>query len=443
MAEDILRDEIPNQVPQIEAPAKKSRQKKIKGIRQRGKRWLVDATYKYIRLQESFATLEMAEAYLRKKKIEIDENRHLDVKRESTYTLKQFKERYLQWCEDIRQKTAYDKGVYFKPILAHFGEDVLLARITRADIEEYQAKRLALPGVRRRTIKPATVNREIATLKHMFSKAVEWKQVEISPARGIKMLKEINRRLRYLTAEECKTLLDACPTPTLRQVVELAINTGMRKGEILNLKWENVNLKDRYIELTIQKNGERSTVPLNQTVVDLLRSIPRRLDSDYVFTGKNPGEPYYDLKRQFEDAIKAAKLDGVTFHTLRHYLPFLTMFCPAMPATYFRELASGRSDIVLTPLSSPCGRKGVHHEMGHQSSGGSVASTGWPARGTHRRVCQISKCTGLCPLFDSPAGFARCVLQQLAQTEGSRFTPHRSRSSLAVFALSRSSGSAI
>jgi integrase len=67
-----------------------------------------------------------------------------------------------------------------------------------------------------------------------------------------------------------------------------------------------------------QQAHKAGTVPLNQTAVDLLRSIPRRLDSDYVFTGRIPGQPFFDLKGRFEQAVRAAKLDGVTFHTLRH-----------------------------------------------------------------------------------------------------------------------------
>ena len=63
---------------------------------------------------------------------------------------------------------------------------------------------------------------------------------------------------------------------------------------------------------------ERSTIPLNATAMEVLRAIPRRLDSEYVFTGKVAGEPFWDLKRQFDKAINTAKLQGVTFHILRH-----------------------------------------------------------------------------------------------------------------------------
>jgi integrase len=313
MATDIVNDAIPQATPET-----KKRQKKIPGIYRRGKRYQIDATYKGIRIQERCVTFELAESVLRKQKTLIDEGRYLDKKHESTETLGEFKTRYLKWCEDIKQKTAYDKGVYFRPIIAHFGENAPLARITRAQIEEYQAKRLSTPGERRKQIKPATVNREIATLKHLFSKAVEWKILEESPARGVKMLKENNRRLRYLSVEECDALLGACSSVTLNQVVELALNTGMRKSELLHIERDHLNLRQGFLEILDQKNGEYDTIPLNESVLGILRSIPARLDSKYVFPGKVPGQPFCDPKKQFEKAVKDAGLEDVTFHTLRH-----------------------------------------------------------------------------------------------------------------------------
>jgi integrase len=131
------------------------------------------------------------------------------------------------------------------------------------------------------------------------------------------MFKETGRRLRYLTPDECQLLLDAS-SPTMKQVVTLGLHTGMRKSEIRNLTWVGVNLRERYIELVDQKNGEHSIIPLNQTAIDTLRAIPRRFDSKYVFTAKKPGTRFYDLKRQFENAVKKAGLEGVTFHVLRH-----------------------------------------------------------------------------------------------------------------------------
>jgi integrase len=101
-------------------------------------------------------------------------------------------------------------------------------------------------------------------------------------------------------------------------IVDLALNTGMRKGEVLHLKRESVHLREGFIELTEQKNGERSTIPLNAAAISILKSIPVRIDSPYVFPGKIQGKPFTDLKRQFDKAVKKSGLEEVTFHTLRH-----------------------------------------------------------------------------------------------------------------------------
>jgi len=158
----------------------------------------------------------------------------------------------------------------------------------------------------------------MATLRHMLSKAVEWDVLADNPCRGVKQSKENNQRVRFLTAEECKVLLDACPSSTLKQVVELTLNTGMRKSEVLHLEWDHVNLRQGYLELLDQKNGGYSTIQLNRKAQEILRTIPRRLDSAYVFTGTITGKPFSDFKRQFGKAVQGSKLVGVTFHTLRH-----------------------------------------------------------------------------------------------------------------------------
>jgi integrase len=318
MATDILTNPIPESTTENK-PETKKRRKHIPGIYERGNRYQIDATYKGIRIQERCVTFEMAEAALRKQKTLIDEEKYLDKKRESNDTLEQLSEKYTAFCEGKRQKGLKSKKANIKRILDYFGKEAQVSKISMANVEAFQT---ALSGTvanrKKSALKPASINRIMATLKHMLHKATEWSIVDKNAASGVTLYKENNRRLRYLTAEECQTLLDACPSITLRQAISLAINTGMRRGEILHLKWDNINLREGYIEILEQKNGERSIIPLNATAIEILRTIPRRLDSDYVFTGKIAGEPFCDLKRQFGKAIIKAKLQGVTFHILRH-----------------------------------------------------------------------------------------------------------------------------
>lgn len=129
----------------------------------------------------------------------------------------------------------------------------------------------------------------------MFTKAADWGMIKRSDIPKVKMLKEHNKRLRYLSWEECQTLVDACDDH-LRPIVITALNTGMRRGEILSLKWDDVDLKHGFILLADTKNGERREIPINDTLKDLFKALPRRLDVPYVFYDLSSGKPYGEVK---------------------------------------------------------------------------------------------------------------------------------------------------
>ena len=119
-----------------------------------------------------------------------------------------------------------------------------------------------------------------------------------------------------LTVEELQLLLDCCP-PHLKPVVLVAVHTGMRKGEILKLKWDQVDIRHSFLLLDETKNGERREIPINRTLYELFAGMPRSLESEYVFVGKD-GEPYGDIKRSFHTALKKAGIRDFHFHDLRH-----------------------------------------------------------------------------------------------------------------------------
>src|SRR4030067_1919671 len=132
---------------------------------------------------------------------------------------------------------------------------------------------------------PATVNRKMAMLKHLVRKANDWKMVDdgtLRTIRKVKRLKEPPVRLRYLAGQEVQRLLAECK-PHIRPIVIVALNTGMRRAEILKLKWEDVDLRIGFLLVKDTKNGESRAVPINAAVREALSAIVRRLDSEYGF----------------------------------------------------------------------------------------------------------------------------------------------------------------
>ncbi|MDA2931380.1 tyrosine-type recombinase/integrase, partial [Acidobacteria bacterium AH-259-O06] len=288
--------------------------RKSKGYYRRGTKWQVDTSYKGIRIRELVATEEMAQKTIKKAQTLIDENRYLEIKRQSKVTLGQFARRYLQWCKNEGQKAFEDKSKRLKRMISHLGEDMLLSEVQSETLEGYKAYRLSTAGVRGK-IQPATINRDLANFKHMLTKAVDWGVLVENIGTKVKLLKVKNQKLRYLSGEELEKLF-AATSPYLKPLIILAVNTGLRKSELLTLRWSDINFRTGYIELLDQKNGEMSYIPMNRDVKEALRKIPRRLDSPYIFSKKN-GLPPVDIKYHFYKALRQSGIAHCT-HSLRH-----------------------------------------------------------------------------------------------------------------------------
>ncbi len=191
----------------------------------------------------------------------------------------------------------------------------LLADITPAVISEQKAKN---PHA------PATLDKYLKNLSHAFTMAVnEWGWLENNPVKKVKSPKLPRGRVRFLDDGERTKLLAACKessNPWLYPCVILALSTGMRQGELIGLKWQDVNLKDGYLILHETKNGERRRVPLAGLGLELLHGHAkvRRLDTDLLFPGKvYPNKPM-DLRTPFETVLKHAQITDFKWHDLRH-----------------------------------------------------------------------------------------------------------------------------
>jgi len=286
----------------------------MKGVYKRGNiYWIRYAGLdgRIIRESSGSEKFKKAENLLIKRKQDIREGKMPEIKVIKNHTFKELAAEYRKWAE--RQRSYNSKKFFISHLENKFGL-LPLRRFNTMMIEQFQTEEI------QNKKKPATINRYVATLSHMFTKAVEWDMVEeetLKRIRKAKLLPENNRRLRYLSKDESQKLVKACEIH-LKPIVTTALNTGMRRGEILSLKWDQVDLKNGFILLDVTKNGERREVPINATVKDALHGLIRRLDIPYVFYDPRSGKPFLDVKRSFHSACKKAKINNFHFHDLRH-----------------------------------------------------------------------------------------------------------------------------
>jgi len=168
----------------------------------------------------------------------------------------------------------------------------------------------------------ATINREMATLKHALSKAVEWKLLRKAlreELTAIRKYQEPDGRLRYLSGPaEAERLLNACED-SLRPIVLTAIHTRMRKGELLGLTWDQLDMTHGFIRLRQTKNGKARALPLNETLWGLFSQLRTHQDISWVCHDRE-GRRYNDVRHAFDRACEAAGLTDFHFHDLRHTL---------------------------------------------------------------------------------------------------------------------------
>ncbi len=259
-------------------------------------------------------------------------------------TLSDFSKEYIKHLRDTVQKKSWYRYEYGLRRLIELHGNKKLSEITPKDVDDYK-------GLRLRDAKPATVNREIATLRQLLNLAKRWKKFfGENPVSISKLLPENNQKERILTYEEEAKLLSLC-NPYLRAIVVTALHTGMRKTEILTLKWSNVELEKDLITIdqTNTKTKKARRIPINSAMRTLL--LEQKLKSggsENVFLSKS-GTPYKfhdSLKGVFERTCKSAGIAGFRFHDLRHTAA--TRMIEARASIVAVSKILGHSDIKMT-----------------------------------------------------------------------------------------------
>jgi integrase len=221
-------------------------------------------------------------------------------------TFEEVAQRYLKYQRARLSPKAYvrEEGILRKH-LARFNSFKLVA-IRKADILQYVTERAA-------KVSAASVHRELVVIKHLFALAVEWEIVPVNPAQFIKPPKLPAGRMRYLQPTELKALLEACPDG-LREIVALAVSTGMRRGEILNLRFLDVDLSNRRVCLPQTKNGAGRIIYLNDMAMMVFETMPAGNPADRVFAEWSDSK----ASHAFDRVRDALKLQDFRFHDLRH-----------------------------------------------------------------------------------------------------------------------------
>lgn len=195
-------------------------------IFKRGNVWGIDYSADGIRKREIVGENKaIALKALQKKQVLIAENKFLDIKRQPKMKIKDLIDKYIELY--LKQnRVSWEKAE--KNNLRHINSFMggrYLHEITPVDVEKFRLERL-------KYVSKCSVNKNVGCLRAMYNKAIEWKLFDgVNPVRGIRFYKLDNRRLRYLEKEEIRRLLSHCEGH-LKDIVEFAINTGMRKGEI-------------------------------------------------------------------------------------------------------------------------------------------------------------------------------------------------------------------
>ncbi|MHB1697511.1 MAG: tyrosine-type recombinase/integrase [bacterium] len=203
-------------------------------------------------------------------------------------------------------------------------QDKPIKTILTADIEEYRRNRrldvLNNPkniNKKDSEISFRTVNLEISTMHNFFNYCIKKGIIDKNPCTGIKKLNELSR-LKTLSDEDINKLINGATNKLTKDLITFLIYTGCRKGEALNLKWDDADLRNGVIAIKGTKTKYDRHVPISKPVKELLNNIERK--SDYVFCDKN-NKKLMDFKRSFHTACRNAGLKDMHIHDLGMCLP--------------------------------------------------------------------------------------------------------------------------
>ncbi|MBY8220945.1 site-specific integrase [Vibrio fluvialis] len=293
--------------------------------------------------------------------VDVQESRHETKKMEmrKSLTLGRFlSDHYKDYLIALNPKRAKQSYMCITNSFEHL-MDRPLTEIKAWDIQQWVTERRKLGRA------PATIEYCVNRLRAAFNRAVEWEFIDSHNLSSVKLIKQDNTRIRYLSKEEENSLLEGIQArnqsvrksdKTKAQIkfvdffeplVITAMNTGMRKGELLTLKWEHVSFPNRYLTIRSEnaKSKKTRTIPLNDTVLNLFESWrAQNPDADFVFVANN--QPVEFFQYPWQSLLKEAGIENFRFHDLRHHFASKLVMA-GVDLNIVRELL-GHADLKMT-----------------------------------------------------------------------------------------------
>ena len=259
-------------------------------------------------IHKTFASKQDAQRWARETERLIEVGQFVDLSEANKTTLKELLERYEREVSSKKRSTA-DKYL-IKNIMRHEIVSKVLAHISTTDVAKFRDARLE-------SVTGSSVNRELSVLSDCIKKAInEWGcYIRENPVKANLRCKENNRRNRRLEPGEYDKLMSSCKSNRAFwcPVIDFAIHTGMRRGELLRITWDMVQWDRKFIRIPakITKTNRDRNVPLQPHAINILQSIPRSV------TGKIFPIGIKNFERSWRAICKRANVTGLRFHDLK------------------------------------------------------------------------------------------------------------------------------
>ena len=166
----------------------------------------------------------------------------------------------------------------------------------------------------------ATINRYSAILSKMFNLLIADGKLVKNPCKFSPKLRENNYKIRYLTHDEQQRMYKYLLTPEfshIKPIIITALYTGMRKSEILKLKWSQIDFQNEFIDILQSKSGKERKIPIAGKVKEVLSELGKN-GEEFVFTNPETNKPYDNIKKSFASLLKKAEISNFRFHDFRH-----------------------------------------------------------------------------------------------------------------------------